>query len=207
LKNNHGDERQQTQDPSQTEAFLKRRAWVCGALLVCGLTVTGCSTVQNVLLTEAGREARARNEGYSLLYQLLSQESNAAKLLIIKHADPPIADIIKVIASTCGQAKNELELFHANDHRLSFERTDLPPIEQKTRDAIESTVTRQLLFSSGKTFEVRFLFTQAQAMNYAAHLAQVLRDQEPDPVRQKFLASVATRCTTLHDRVMELLKY
>jgi hypothetical protein len=36
-----------------------------------------------------------RNEGYSLLYQLLSQESDAAKILILKHADLPIADIIK----------------------------------------------------------------------------------------------------------------
>ena len=83
----------------------------------------------------------------------------------------------------------------------------LPEIEQKTRAAIQSTVTKQLLFSSGKKFEVRFLFTQADAMNYAAHLAQVLHDQEANPLRQKFLATVAERCTTLHDRVMGLLKY
>jgi hypothetical protein len=62
-------------------------------------------------------------------------------------------------------------------------------------------------FSSGKKFEVCFLFTQADAMNYSAHLAQVLHDQESDPQRQKFLATVAKRCTALHDRVMDLLKY
>jgi hypothetical protein len=68
-------------------------------------------------------------------------------------------------------------------------------------------VTKQLLFSSGKKFEVRFLFTQAEAMNYAAHLAKVLHEQEKNPLRQKFLATVAERCTTLHDKAMDLLKY
>jgi hypothetical protein len=186
---------------------MKRRALVYGTLLVCTLGVTGCSTVQSVLPITAWREARVRNEGYSLLYQLLSQESDAAKILIIKHADPPIADLIREIAITAGQTKKELELFHEKDRRLSFEMTNLPQIEQKSRSAIESTVTKGLLFSSGKKFEVRFLFTQAQAMNYAAHLAQVLHDQEANPVRKKFLTKLSQQCTTLHDRVMELLKY
>jgi hypothetical protein len=186
---------------------MKRRGWACGTLIVCALAVTGCSTVQKILPTAAWREARVRNEGYSLLYQLLSQESDAAKLLIIKHADPPIADVIKEIASTCGQAKKELEQFHEKDRHLNLEMTHLPEIEQQTRAAIQSTVTKQLLFSSGKKFEVRFLFTQAEAMNYAAHLAQVLHNQEANPARKEFLATLAQQCTTLHDRVMGLLKY
>ena len=176
-------------------------------LIVCMLAVTGCSTVQKILPTTAWRQARVRNEGYGLLYKLLSQESDAAKILIIKHADPPVADIIKEIANASDQARKELELFHEKDRHLSFEVTNLPEIEQKTRAAIESTVTKQLLFSSGKTFEVRFLLTQAEAMNYAAHLAQVLHEQEDNVNRKSFLATLSERCTTLHDRVMELLKY
>jgi hypothetical protein len=186
---------------------MKRRAWVYGTLIVCALAVTACSTVQKILPTTAWREARVRNEGYSLLYQLLSQESDAAKILIIKHADSPIADIVKGIANTSGQAKKELDLFHEKDRHLNLEMPHLPEIEQKTRVAIESTETKQLLFSSGKKFEVRFLFTQAEAMNYAAHLAKVLHDQEDNPARKEFLATLSERCTTLHDRVMELLKY
>jgi hypothetical protein len=186
---------------------MKGRAWVCGTLIVCTLAVTGCSTIQKILPTTAWRQARVRNEGYSLLYQLLSQENNADKILIIKHADSPIADIIKEIANTCGQARKELDLFHEKDRHLNLEMTHLPEMEQKSRAAIQSTVTKQLLFSSGKTFEVRFLFTQAEAMNYASHLAQVLHDQEENPVRKEFLATLSKRCTTLHDRVMVLLKY
>jgi hypothetical protein len=43
-------------------------------------------------------------------------------------------------------------------------------------------------------------------MNYAAHMAQVLHDQENNPVRKEFLATLSERCTALHDRVIELMK-
>jgi hypothetical protein len=206
LNDKHDEETRRAHDPSQTEAFMKRRTWVCGPLLVCALAVTGCATVQKVLPTAAWHQARVRNEGYSLLYQLMSQNSDVAKILIIKHADPPVADVIKEIASTCGQAKKELDLLHEKDRHLSFEMTNLPQIEQQTRAAIQSTVTKQLLTSSGKTFERRLLFTQAESMNYAAHLAKVLYDQESDPARKKFLDALSDRCTTLHDKVIDLLK-
>jgi hypothetical protein len=188
------------------EKFMKRRTWVCRTLIVCALTMTGCSTVQKVLPTAAWHKARVRNEGYSLLYQLLSQDSDVAKILIIKHADPPVADVIKEIASTCDQARQELDLFHKKDRHLSFEMTNLPEFEQQTRAAIASTVTKQLLTSSGKTFERRLLFTQTEAMNYAAHLAQVLHEQEDNANRKNFLATLSQRCTTLHDKAIDLLK-
>ena len=175
-------------------------------LLACVLAGTGCATVQKILLTTAWHQARVQNEGYSLLYQLMSQESDAAKLLIIKHADPPVADLIKEVARTCTQAQKELDLFKQTDRYLSFAMPNLPQIEQKTRAAMESTETKELLFSTGKKFAVRFLFTQAEAMNYGAHLARVLHAQETDPLRQKFLTTLAAHCTSFHDRLMERLK-
>lgn len=185
---------------------MKRRAWACGTLVVCALAVTGCATIQKVLPTAVWHKARVRNEGYSLLYQLMSQESDVGKILIIKHADPSVANIIKEIASACDQAKKDLELFHEKDRHLSFEMTNLLEMEQKTRAAIESTVTKQLLTTSGKTFEHRLLFTQTEAMNYAAHLAKVLHDQEDNPLRKVFLARLSERCTALHDKAIDLLQ-
>jgi len=184
---------------------MRRRVWGGVTPVVCALAVTGCSTVQKVLPTTAWREARVRNEGYSLLYQLMSQESDVAKILIIKQTEPPVTDVIKEIAKTCDQAKKELEMFHEKDRHLSFEMANLPQIEQKTRDAIKSTKTKQLLFSNGKTFERRLLFTQAQAMNYGAHLAKVLHDQDDNPVRKIFLAMLSDHCTALHDKTIDLL--
>jgi hypothetical protein len=60
---------------------------ILGALLM-----TGCATVQKVLPTTAWREARARNDGYILLYQLLRQESDVNKLLFLKPVDVPLAE-------------------------------------------------------------------------------------------------------------------
>jgi hypothetical protein len=185
---------------------MKRRTWVCGTLIACALAVTGCSTIQKVLPTAAWHKARVRNEVYSLLYQLMSQDSDVAKILIIKHADSPVADVIKEIASACGQARKELDSFHENDRHLSLAMTNLPQVEQQTRAAIDSTVTKQLLTFSGKTFEHRLLFTQAEAMNYAAHLTNVLREQEDNANRKNFLATLSERCTSLHDKVIDLLK-
>ena len=54
--------------------------------------------------------------------------------------------------------------------------------------------------------EVRFLVVQAEALDYTAHLAQVLHDQETVPQRQKFLATLAAHCTTLHTKVINLLQ-
>ena len=173
---------------------------------MCALAVTGCATVQKVLPTTAWRQARVRNEGYSLLYRLMSQNSDVAKILIIKHTERPVTDVIKEIASICGRAKTELEQFHATDGHLSLEMANLPQIEQQTRAAIQSTVTKQLLFSNGKKFERSLLFTQGESMNYAAHLAKVLHDQEDNPNRKMFLAKLSDHCTALHDKVIDLLQ-
>ena len=78
------------------------------------------------------------------------------------------------IASTCGQAKKELELFHEKDRHLNLEMTNLPEIEQKTRAAIESTETKQLLFSSGKKFEVPSL----HSMMFTDQLEGLPKDEE-----------------------------
>jgi hypothetical protein len=202
LKVNRGKQRQRTQDPGRTEAV---RPWICGALFVCVLAVTGCTTIQKILPTADWGQARVRNEGYSLLYKLMDQESDVSKILIIKHASSPVADVIKEIASTCGFAKKGLDLFHEKDN-LNLKMADLPEIEQKTRLAIASTDTKQLLTSSGKTFEHRLLLTQVEAMNYASHMAKVLHDQETDPLRKQFLATLSQHCATLHDKVIDLLK-
>lgn len=185
---------------------MKRPTWTFGTLIVCALAVAGCSTAHTTLPMAVQEQARVRNEGYSLLCQLLSQESGVADILKIKNADAPIAGLIKEIASVCGQAKKELELFRKGSRDLNWEVTNLPRIEQQTRTAIKSTVAKQLLFSSGKTFEARLLSTQAEAMNYAAHLAKVLHDQEDNPPRKEFLTTLSQRCTAFHDKAINLLK-
>lgn len=177
-----------------------------GMLIISCLALTSCTTVQKNLPTTVWRQARVRNEGYSLLYKLMSQESDVAKVLIIKHTSKPIGELIREIDQMADDAKKQLDQFHAQDSHLSFEMPNLPQLEVKTREAIEKTETKQLLFSSGPVFEQRLLLSQAQALNYAAHLAKMLQEQEAHAQRKQFLSELSPRCTALHDRVLDLLK-
>src|ERR1051325_31144 len=141
--------------------------------VVFALGLVGCASVQEKV-PFVGEKYRTRNEGYSLLYELASKQSNVDKILIVKHAHPKIAALIKEIAQTFGQGKDQLESLAQKDPRLSLKSIHLPPLEQKTRESIEATTTKTLLFASGKEFELQLLLTQVQALDYASHLAKTL---------------------------------
>ena len=166
---------------------------------------TGCSTVQTILPVGMRKETHVRSEGYSLLYDLMNQESGVDKVLIVKHIDPPAATLIKEIASVCSQAQKQLEQFAKEDGHLNLKLMDLPELESKTRASIKSTTTKQLLLSTGKTFEGRLLMTQAEAMNYASHLAGVLAEDEKNEKRKTFLTTLSKECAEFYDKVVKLL--
>lgn len=152
-----------------------------------------------------GSAARIRDEGYSLLYTLADKQSNVDKILIVKHTSTKISAEIKQIAQVFGQAKERLDGFAKEDSGLSFKMAHLPSMEEKTRAAIESTTTKDLLFSSGKAFELRLLLTQVQALDYGGHLATQLADQERNAKRKEFLTQFAKQCEEHHKQVVELL--
>ena len=182
---------------------MTSRLFVYGAV-VCLLTFAGCSTVPPVVPI-FGRPARIRDEGYSLLYSLADKQSNVGKILIIKKASAKVSAEIKQIAEVFSQAKERLDGFAKEDSGLSFKMEHLPVMEDKTRAAIQSTTTKDLLFSSGKTFELRLLLTQVQALDYASHLASQLADKEGNPKRKEFLTQFAKQCEEHHKTVVEMV--
>ena len=112
---------------------------------------------------------------------------------------------IKQIADVFAQAQKQLDEFAKEDSSLNFKMSHLPPMEDKTRAAIESTTTKDLLFSTGKTFELRLLLTQVQALDYASHLANQLADQDGNPKRKEFLTQFSKQCEQHHKQVVDLL--
>jgi len=172
--------------------------------MVCLLALAGCSTVPPVIPI-FGRPARIRVEGYSLLYNLADKQSNVGKILIIKKASAKVSTEIKEIAQVFSQAKERLDEFAKEDSGLSFKMSHLPSMEEKTRAAIQSTTTKDLLFSSGKAFELRLLLTQVQALDYASHLANELADKEGNPKRKEFLTQFAKQCEEHHKQVVEMV--
>ena len=174
------------------------------AAVVCLVALAGCSTVPPVI-PFFGRQSRIRDEGYSILYTLASEQSNVNKILIIKSASAKVSAEIKQIAEVFSQAKKQLDEFAKEDGSLNFKMSHLPSMEEKTRAAIASTTTKDLLFSSGKAFELRLLLTQVQALDYASHLADQLADQDGNPKRKEFLMQFARQCVQHHKAVVDLL--
>lgn len=147
-----------------------------------------------------------RNEGYALLYSLVGKNQDVDKILSIKSVTPETAAIIKDIASLSKATKEQLDAYAKKDPTLGMADDGLPKFEAESRDAIESTTTKRLLFASGKTFEIRLLQTQTQSMNYLAHLSLLLATNDNDNARADFLRDVSKQAEALFNRVMDRLE-
>jgi hypothetical protein len=150
-------------------------------------------------------DIREQNAGYSLLYKLMKDETDVKDLFLFKHADDSVGNLIREISNHCGAAKTEMDQFQKSDKQLDFDVPNLPQIEQESRDLARDEDTHQLLGSSGKTFELHLIFTQAQAMGYAGDLSKALANHENDPGRKLFLNNLSTQCGQYTDHLMDLL--
>jgi hypothetical protein len=173
-------------------------------LLACCLAATGCAATAPPP-PGSGGAFRERNEGYSLLYKLMKDESDVGQLFILKSASPPVTDLVKEVGNACQGFKKQLDNFAAADREIRFDMTDLPRAEQESRDRIAGGQTRALLFSSGREFEVTLLVTQIQAMDYAASLSKAIEGHEDNADRKKFLTDLSARCATYHDQLVKML--
>jgi hypothetical protein len=171
-------------------------------IVIC-LAMTGCTASNSPPLK--ADPIRQRDEGYSLLYKLLADESNVDKLFIFKHADDPIAGLVKEIATFSQSAVKRMDGFKDADGSLNYDQADLPVVEQKVRDLIAGMDEKNLLLSSGKDFQAYLVFTQLQAMDYGAKLSKAMEDHETDPTRKAFLADVSERTGSFAKRLMDLL--
>lgn len=143
--------------------------------------------------------------GYALLYQLLGDEKNVSKLLIIKRERAELRDLIRDIAQRCGTAHEELERIAKADAGLDVKTNGLPAVEIGTRDAIGKAKAKQLLTESGKEFELRLLITQHEALTYGSHLAATVAKSETNPERAQILRRLASDLEVLESRVTSML--
>lgn len=157
-------------------------------------------------IRQDGGAIHARNEGYSILYRLMSDESEVDKILIIKSVDDPLKPLIKQIASTCSDAKKQLDEYQKEDGHSEFDEPDLPRLEQETRDLEAKLDEKELLSSSGPTFALRLVLTQMQAMRYGDELCQALVPAEDNPQRKDFLKQLSGQLGDYHDRLVNLIQ-
>ena len=149
---------------------------------------------------------RQKNEGYSILYSLMIDESRVADIFFIKHASDDVGNLVRQIAATAKAAKAKMDDFRKADNRIDYDVQDLPLIEDQSRQAARSEDTKALLGSSGKNFELRLLFTQAQAMMYTHDLCSALLAAEDDPARKTFLSDLANQSEKFYESLLDLLQ-
>jgi hypothetical protein len=178
-----------------------------GVLL--SVLLVGCATETKppapIETTAQDQQFAVRNQGYSLLYQLLSDEKDVSKLLMIKKEAPDVGGLLKDISRVSGDGAKQLEAFEKADAHLHLKMTGLPVAEQQTRDLISKTKAKELITKTGEKFEVRILLAQAEALSYGAHLAVVTASNETDSQRKKFLEGVSEDYQRLHQRLIDLI--
>ena len=173
------------------------------AMSLAACVLTGCQSPK--ASSPSGSSASTRNNGYSLLHQLLDEQKDVSLLRFIKSEHADVKQLVKRIATTSGTGSKLLEKFAKDDPSIRLDDIRLPPGELATRDAIASTKQKELLGQTGDTFELSLLLTQTEALSYAWHLAKVTGENEPQPDRARALAGISEDMQNLYHEVFALL--
>ncbi len=169
--------------------------WICGCASVHPTPVATATPTKPTKI-------EIRNNAASLLDDLLNDEQNVDKVLIIKHASPDTASLIKLIAATAATHKRELDEMATNDPSLDLQVMDLPPGEMAARDATASSKKHDLLFTSGNRFEFNLLYTQAEAESYGWHLAAVAAKNSENPDEARTFETISQTMERLYGQVI-----
>jgi hypothetical protein len=173
------------------------------AMFLAACVLTGCQSPK--AMPPVGSGASTRNNGYSLLHQLLAEQKDVSMLRFIKPEHADVKKLVKQIAATSGAGAALLEKFAADDPTINLNDIRLPPGEVATRDAIASTKEKELLGQTGDRFELTLLLTQTEALSYAWHLAEITAKNEPQPDRARALAGIGADMDNLYHQVFALL--
>lgn len=154
----------------------------------------------------ADLQQHIRNNCASLLYDLLREEKNLSKILIIKRETKGLSELAKNISASARAGAKRLEQLAGTDKTLDLRVMGLPSGEVATRDAISKTKQRELLGGKGEDFEFMLLLTQIEALNYAAHLAKVAGENESRPEHAQEFFAVSREFKNLYMQVVTLAK-
>jgi hypothetical protein len=182
---------------------MKIAARCCIAGLALSCLLSACDTPRPPRApVQKTTSQYVRNNTYSLLYQLLSQEKDVSKLRFIKREDEDLKNLIKNISESAKVAASQLEAFAKRDPSLALDQFDLPPGEKQTRAAISKTEEKDLLLDSGRKFELVLILSQIEALSYASHLAQVASQNDSQGERVHFLSGVSDEMKNFHDELI-----
>lgn len=186
---------------------IPRQGDIILLLTLLFLSLVGCRTApaRRVPSAETG-QFTLRNNCYSMLNDLLDQQKHVGLLLLIKREESDVRKLVRRIAAASSEGASMLKRFAKEDPTLSLDDTWLPPGEAQTRDAISKTTRDRLLQESGADFELTLLLTQTQAVNYAAHLAQVAGEADTDAGRAQAMVKMQREFEGLYLELFRLIQ-
>ena len=189
---------------------MKRSMQIFGILFCAGI-FCGCATFQKTAPPKnaaafSAEKLELRNNSASLLYDLLGDEKNVGKVLVIKGNREELHRLIKTISTVSGDGAKQLERMAKGDPTLNLHAIELPAGENATRDAISKTEEHELLFSSGENFEFNLLLTQADALSYGWHLAKIASENSSQPEQVQEFDSMSEAMQNLYKQVVALMR-
>ena len=165
----------------------------------------GCRSLQNSPAAIQQSTTTNSHHGYALLYELLGDEKDVSKLLIIKRERAELKALIKEISDRSRKAHQQLEALAKSSPAINLKDTGLPAAEVQTRKAIAKTRGKELLTEHGKDFEVLLLLSQNEALSYGAHLAQTAAAAESVDTRRQQLQQLSADFSQLQKKVLAML--
>jgi hypothetical protein len=183
--------------------------WICrlAGFTLCAWFLSGCAHLQEKpVQSNPSVVLASRNNSASLLYDLLNDEKNVSKILIIKRDRDELHALIKNISATCGDASKTLARLADAEPGLNLHVMNLPPGEVAAREAESKSKEKELLHASGADFEFKLLLTQAEALNYGWHLAQVAAENSAVPEQSREFAAIREELHHLYERTLALLQ-
>ncbi len=182
-------------------------------IAVCGCKQFASTPNPNIGNAEATATERpanlpqhVRNNCASLLYDLLNDEKNLSKILIIKRESDDLHQVVKSISTTAADAAKQLEQIARSDASLNLKVMSLPSGEAATRQAISKTKEHELLHSKGADFQFKLLLTQTEGLNYGVHLAKVAARNESRPENIRVFAGIQANLAKLYLEVCNQLR-
>ena len=184
---------------------MKSLTGLCGIFL-CAWIFCGCANVQSKAPSTVPPQLAVRNNAASLLFDLLNDEKNVSKLLIIKRARPELRELIKTISKTAENASKNLARTANEDASMDLHAMNLPAGEVAARDAESKTKEHELLHASGVDLEFQLLLSQAEALNYGRHLAEIAAEKSSTTRQAMEFTDIAKELQQLYQQTISLLR-
>jgi hypothetical protein len=184
----------------------RTRPWGAFCLLMAAGQLASCSLLQRPTTTPATHDLSTVSQGYTLLYEIVSQQKHIDTLLLIKVESDAVDTIISEMSAYSAKLEDQLVKLAKADPSLDLDRQILPAMFVRMHQSIQAEQLKDMLGATGKDFERLLLFNMSGPLNQARHLATVMHEAEPNEERKAFWKEVREQFDDYYRRVMALLE-